>query len=359
MTIKNKLEKLAAEKNAPCVSISLNTHRTHPQNAQDEILLKNLLNDAEERVIAEFGKRGVASLLDKIESISSEIDVNYNLDSLHIFLSNDTTEILRSALPVSHNEVHISETFAIRPLIKVFNRSEEYLILLLSQSGVHLYTAINDGITSEIRNDDFPFSEIGHYMAHSNKSRDTNHVDNTIQEFLNKVDKALMKVHNETHLNCVVVSTKDNYNGLLQMADKPKLYLGLALVDNHNVAHDHIVKQTWEVIKVLQKESRTNAVGELKEAVSKGTVITDLQEIYQAAKEGRGDLLAVSQDFEQPVLMTSDKSFKIVNDVTLPNVIDDITSNIAWEVLSKKGRVVFLDGDQLQGLGNIALKTRY
>jgi hypothetical protein len=168
-----------------------------------------------------------------------------------------------------------------------------------------------------------------------------------------------MKVHNETHLNCVVVSTKDNYNGLLQMADKPKLYLGLALVDNHNVAHDHIVKQTWEVIKVLQKESRTNAVGELKEAVSKGTVITDLQEIYQAAKEGRGDLLAVSQDFEQPVLMTSDKSFKIVNDVTLPNVIDDITSNLAWEVLSKKGRVVFLDGDQLQGLGNIALKTRY
>jgi hypothetical protein len=37
MTIRQKLDALATEKNTPCVSISLNTHRTHPDNAQDEI----------------------------------------------------------------------------------------------------------------------------------------------------------------------------------------------------------------------------------------------------------------------------------------------------------------------------------
>ena len=61
------------------------------------MLLKNLVKEAEERVIAEFGKRPVTSLLEKLESISAEIDVNYNLDSLHIFLSNDTKEIVKSS----------------------------------------------------------------------------------------------------------------------------------------------------------------------------------------------------------------------------------------------------------------------
>jgi protein tyrosine/serine phosphatase len=64
MTIRQKLEALATEKNTPCVTISLNTHRTHPDNAQDVILLKNLLKEAEERVIKEFDKRPVSSLLE-------------------------------------------------------------------------------------------------------------------------------------------------------------------------------------------------------------------------------------------------------------------------------------------------------
>ena len=90
MTIKQKLETLATEKGKPCVSISLNTHRTHPDNAQDRISLKNLLHQAEERVINEYGKRPAERLLEKMATVESEIDVNYNLDSLHIFLSNDT-----------------------------------------------------------------------------------------------------------------------------------------------------------------------------------------------------------------------------------------------------------------------------
>lgn len=94
MKYKSQLQKLATEKNSPCVTISLNTHQTHPDNEQDEILLKNMLKEAEERLISEFGKREVTSLLQNIDKVGKEIDANYNLDSLHIFLSNDTKEIV-------------------------------------------------------------------------------------------------------------------------------------------------------------------------------------------------------------------------------------------------------------------------
>ena len=57
---KEKLEKLASEKSSPCVTISMNTHRTSPDNLEDIIGLKNLLKEAHERVVNEFGKRPVS-----------------------------------------------------------------------------------------------------------------------------------------------------------------------------------------------------------------------------------------------------------------------------------------------------------
>lgn len=323
------------------------------------MLLKNLVKEAEERVIAEFGKRPVTSLLEKLESISAEIDVNYNLDSLHIFLSNDTKEIVKSSWNTSNEGVHISDSFAVRSIIKSFNRSETYLLMLLSQSGVQLYEALNDEIITEIRNDDFPFSENRHYNTHSDKGSDPKHLDDLVREFLNKVDKALVKVHNETDLNCVVICTEDNYSRLQQVADKPSVYLGYTAIDYNNTATHQIAKQSWETIQGLQHQRRTNAILEMKEAVAQGKVLTDLQEIYQASIDGRGELLIVHQDFSQAVLIKDERTFDIIDDATTPNAIDDITSNIAWEVISKKGKVFFTTQNEIKDLGKIVLKTRY
>lgn len=359
MTLKEQLQKLATEKNNPCVTISMKTHRTHPDNAQDEILLKNLLKEAEEKVINEFGKRPVAELLVKLETVSDKIDVNYNLDSLHIFLSNDTQEIVKSSWETSNNGVHISDSFAIRPLIKNYNRSENYLVMLLSQSGVQLFEAINADIIKEVSNEDFPFSENRHYNTYSDKGSDSKHQDDLVREFLNKVDKALVKVHNETDLKCVVIATDDNFSRLQQVADKPSVYLGYANIDYNKIETHHIAKQSWELVKEQQKQRRTEAISEMQEAVAHGKVLTALQEIYQASIDGRGELLILHQDFSQAVIMKDERTFDLVNDPTTANTIDDISSTIAWEVISKKGRVVFTLQDEIKDLGNIVLKTRY
>jgi hypothetical protein len=76
--------------------------------------------------------------------------------------------------------------------------------------------------------------------------------------------------------------------------------------------------------KCHQKQHRAEAIKEMQEAVGQGKVLTDLSEIFRAAKEGRGDLLITHDEFHQAVRMTGEFSFDLVNDVTLPGVIDDI-----------------------------------
>lgn len=357
MTLKQKLEALATERNTPCVTISLNTHRTHPDKAQDLILLKNLLKEAEERIVKEFDKKSVASLLEKLSQL--EIDITFNLDSLHIFLSNETEEIIRSPWPTQSNRVQISDTFAIRSLIKALNRSEEYNILLLSQGGIKLYHATNDGITSEVVNNDFPFSESPYFVADREKRSDGELMDSMVREYFNLVDKAVVKAYNETGLQCVIICTEDNFSRFMQVANKPTIYLGYANIDYNKTDTHHIVKQAWVIVEELLRKNRTKAIREMKDAVSQGNVLTDLQEIYQASVDGRGDLLIVHADYSQPVFMTSERTFELEIEKTKPGVIDDITSNIAWNVLSKNGRVFFTMQDEIKDLGKIVLKTRY
>ncbi len=357
--LKEKLKKLVGEKCHTCLTISLNTHRTHPDNAPDSILLKNLCKEAEARLIKEFGKKPIGPLLEKLELIPNEIDINYNLDSLHIFLSNDTKEIIKSTWPTPEDKIHIADSFAIQPLIKALNRSEEYLILLLSQGGVKLFEALNDTITREISNADFPYGKNTHFNTEPSKLSDPKAADNLVREFFNTVDKALVKVHNETDLNTVVICTEDNYSRLMQVADKPNIYHGYANIDYNNTANHHIASQSWDIIKKLQRKRRSEAISEMKEAVSQSNVLTDLQQIYRAAKEGRGELLITHKDFSQPVKMNGEFSFELADDVSQPEVIDDIGIKIAWEIISKKGRAIFTNQDEIKDLGEIALKVRY
>ena len=57
--------------------------------------------------------------------------------------------------------------------------------------------------------------------------------------------------------------------------------------------------------------------------------------------------------------MIDDYSFQIVDDPTVPGVVDDITSLIGWEVMLKHGRTIFTSQDEIADLGPIALKVRY
>lgn len=356
---KDKFEKLIAEKSNPCLTISLNTHRTFPENTQDAIALKKLCDEAEERLVREFGKRTIAQLLDKLALIPIEINGNFNLDSLHIFLSNTTKEIFKSTWPTKDDRIFISDSFAIAPVIKSINRSVGYLILVVTQGGVKMFEATNDAIISEIQNDYFPFTENPHFNTESQKISDPKSSDNMVREFLNKVDKAAVKMYYQTNMTSVVISTDDNYSRLLQVADKPDIYAGHANIDYNNQATHQIAQQAWKIIKETQTIREEAALDEIKDALGHNKAITGLSEIYKAAKEGRGDLLLVQNDSAQAVKMTGDTTFELVDDVTQPGIIDDITTEIAKEVISKKGRVVFTDLTEMKGLGDVILKTRY
>ncbi len=353
------LERIASDNSNPCVTISMKTHRTTPDNQKDEIRLKNLVKEASERLTNEFGKREVNHLLKKLNEIPETYDFKQSLDSLHIFLSNETFEIVKSPWTVTRNRVQISDGFAIKPLIIMENRMAEYLILVLSKGGARLFRAESDKIVEEIKNEAFPSTENPYYITDRAHMGNTSKIDNLLLEYFNRMDKEVVKVHHQLNLKCVVITTEDNYTKLLKVADKPSIYKAFTKINYNDNSEHSIVKSAWEKVQSVQKQKRTEAIDEMLDAVGNSQVTTDLSEIYRAAKNGRGELLIAHNNYTQAVKMTGEYTFDLVDDATLPGTIDDITSLIAKEVISKNGRVIFTNQDEIKSLGKITLKLRF
>ncbi|WP_312790409.1 hypothetical protein [Sphingobacterium sp.] len=342
-----------------CVTISLNTHRTHPDNLNDRIKIKNLIKEAIDRLLEKYDKREVANLIAELEHFEQEIDVNYNLESLHLFVSNTVSEVFKSSWETNQEGVHISGNFAVRPVVKEIGRQTTYLIMLLSQSGIKLYSALNGHIVEEVHNEEFPIGENRFYNTFPDKASDSKHLDDLLREYLNRVDKALIAYISEEKIMTLVFCTEDNYSKLMQVADRPSIYYGYLPIDYNNVETHQLETRAWEFMKQELERKNEDYFKELDSAIGQGLVLTDLQEIYRACQDGKGDFLVVEENFRQAVKLVSDREIEIVEDPVGKDIVEDISSLLALFIDERGGQTLYVPEIPNQELRPIALKVRY
>lgn len=93
------LKRLSKIKSGNCITIVLNTHRTHPDAEKDAILLKTLVNEAIERLSVSEDKNAIRVLTEKLETPAKSVDHRENLDSLLLFVNKEISELVRLPLP--------------------------------------------------------------------------------------------------------------------------------------------------------------------------------------------------------------------------------------------------------------------
>lgn len=114
MVLKALIQQLKDEGYTLFVTILLKPHRRHLYNKKDKILLRNLIEEAEERIVQVFGEKAVIALLKKTVTVQNEVDMHHNLDSLYVFVSNNTKGIVTLSQATFHYNVQIPHTFTLR-----------------------------------------------------------------------------------------------------------------------------------------------------------------------------------------------------------------------------------------------------
>lgn len=145
---------LQSHRGYPMVSVIAPTHRSSPDNKADPVVVRNLVDQAKERVLAEQTKREAAPVLDRLDELVDEIDWAHTLDGLALFASHDHAEL--HYLPISvRARVVIDETFATRDLVAALARSKRYRVLVLSEKPTRLYDGVRDDLEEHL-GDGFP-----------------------------------------------------------------------------------------------------------------------------------------------------------------------------------------------------------
>ncbi len=347
----------------PSVTITMPTHRTTPQNRQDPLRLKNLAAEATNRLLTEFSKREMETVITRLDRLIADVDFRNTSDGLALFVNQDFGRAVY--LPFSAKErVSIDNTFATRELVYGLNHSSRYWLLVLSEKPTRLYEGANDNTLIEIEDEGFPMTHMGRGGATAlpggrgvsrSATRDDSH-----RQFFRQVDAALKPFLADDPLPLIVAGV-DRY---LAFFNEVSAHTGAVIgtiTGSHDKTSAHQLSQlAWPLVEQHLAEKRQGALARLEQAMNDRKFASTVGEVWRLALEGRGDTLLVEEDYHYPARVDdSGMHITAADDPKAPDVIDDAVDEIIETVLDKQGQVIFLPNGDLTQHQRITLILRY
>lgn len=357
--MKETLERLSQIKAPVCVSLVLNTHKTRPENAKDSIHLKNLISEANTRLKQEFNDDIAKRYTEKLNEMAEHIDHNHNDLGLMMFVNDEVAEYLRIPMQV-HDRVVIDETFATRPIVRALQKHSDYYVLALSKGKARFFQFSGDEAVKEFKENGFPHNDNALLSTIKSEGGNATKVSRLTREFFNNIDKKVNEIRNLNPLPVVVYAEKTNFHQYLNEADYPNTILGHIVLQNFDEKPGNLAKEIGPQIERLTIESNRERIEELEQALGAGKTLSDLNDIWRAVREGRGNTIFVEEGYIQPVRDEDGMLTPIETaDISHSSDIDDIVDEMIEHTLKFGGDVVFIEKGGLEKFNQLALVTRY
>src|SRR5262245_4258606 len=361
MTCRSELKRLQGQRDYPSLSLLAPTHRTHPANRKDRIVVKNLAAEGLDRLQGEFKKREVADLVQNLNRPVDRVDWKHSLEGLALFASRDVATAVQ--LPFRPRaRVVIDETFATRDLVYSLNRSPRYRVLVLTEKPTRLFDATTNVLT-EYTAKPFPMKHTGPGGASRlpggkgiNRSavRDDKH-----RQFFRKVDEALAEIQKDDHLPVVLVGVVRHVAFFQEVTKDPDAIVGVVTGSHDNPSPRDLGRLVWPVFKLGSTLRRTRALARLHEAVSVNRHASGIDQVWRAAFEKRCQILLVETGFEYPADLSPQGDRLLPYSGRGAAALDDAVDEVIERVIADGGEVFFYDPGVLDLHQWIAAVLRY
>jgi hypothetical protein len=354
----NLLQKL---RSYPSITITVPTHRNTPENKQDPVNVKNLISETIERLLTEFSKKEMEPIITRLEDASNQIDFRNTLDGLAIFVNRDFSRIVYLPFTLKKRVV-IDETFMTRDLVFAMNRSPRYRVLVLSEKPTRLFEAVRDNI-EEITDEKFPLTHTGpggeKALPGGFGKRKSAYRDERHEQYFRAIDDALKTIMLDDPLPLVVVGVDRFLSFFRKVTDHEKFILATVTGSHDKTTVHELRKLVWPVVEEKLKEKRLYVFEELQNAKNQEKAVSTIGEVWRMAKEGRGRLLLVEEDYHFPARIDNEGHLFPADNNSEAQLLEDAVDDVIEIVLSKQGEVVFVENGTLKEDQRIALILRY
>jgi len=368
---KELIQELLSADQAPCLSLYMPTHRTHPENLQDSIRFKNLTKQLEESLLLKYSAAEVKKQLEPFETLgNNETFWNHTSEGLAVFSANELFKVVGLKEPVDELAM-VADSFHTKPLRKYLQSVDRYYLLGLSLNEFRLFEGNRHSLVQVEMADDSP-KEIEEALVdesaekHSNLASFGGHgsnkdeAGNEAEQFFRTVADHIYENYSKPTGWPLILAALPEHHSLFQKVNKNPLLLSESLsINPTSVSTDKLKTMAWEIMEpeYLLKLDRT--VSKYEQAKANGKGSDDYKEVASAAVEGRIDTLIIEADRMIAVRITNLVTGNTQNkDLQNPKV-DDLLDDMGELVAKMGGQVIVLPPEKMPSETGLAAIYRY
>ncbi|MFE7510456.1 chemotaxis protein [Streptomyces sp. NPDC057540] len=355
------LAKLRQPRPYPAVSLVMPTHRREPDDAQDPVRLRNLLARAEKDLQDDPGvtRERRADVLSQLERAAAEVDLVHAEDGLVIYVAPGEHHVWTVARTVPERVV-VADTFLTRNLVAARAAERPYWALTVAADRVSLWNGSPER-AAEHTGDGFPLTRSLADPDAERKERvgdlPSTFQDEDTRTFFREAHRALRTVLASEPRPLYVIGEAPAVSLLGETGSLPQ---GTATLHQGGLGHGPegaVRKAVAPLLAAHEEAVSTTVLAELDAARGRREYAGGLDEVHEAAKEGRIRLLAVEEHYRAVVRDYGDHL-----EPAEPSDLDsrdDIVDDIVEQALETGAEVRFVRDDTLAGADRIAAVLRY
>jgi hypothetical protein len=323
----DELKALGRQRYEFCVSIFMPTHRMEPGTQQDPIRLKNLIREAENRLI-EAGMRGeeAKKLLQPVAELDTYDFWQHQNDGLAIFVAPDWLRYY--CLPLSFEEtVVVSNHFHLKPVLPLFMWSDRFYILALSQQQIRLLQGTRDRISeidladvipelAEVLRFEEPERQVpshtgtpgaaisrrvsgGATVFHGHGAGDDYDEKENLRLYFRQVDEALQPFLSQDHAPLILAGVEYLLPIYREVSTFSNLIEAGILGNPQMLTAEELHTQAWAIVEPYVLQERQDAIAQYHQLARTEKTASNIHTIVPAATQGRVEQLFVKINLQQ------------------------------------------------------------
>ncbi|MBN2046264.1 MAG: hypothetical protein JW750_00365 [Anaerolineaceae bacterium] len=310
--ISEPLENLINQTGERLTSIYMPTHAKGMETQQNPIRFKNLLAEAERKLL-ELGasnREAEAALRHGTALLGDRVFWENQRAGLAVFLTADGIQTFQSAQKFD-NYIYIGDKFSIRPLLPHFAESDDFYVLALSLGMVDLFKASQYEIR-KVELEDMPNSlaealDFDQFEKHQTQSgrrvnmggpgitrgavEDSRTRKKNILQFFQALDNALSDYFKGAQLPMVVAAVDYLLPIFREASHYPRLAQEHIVGNPETLSPQELRQQAWEILEITRKNELQKVLDRYLHGKGGSQVSNQLAEIVSAAHFGRVDTL--------------------------------------------------------------------
>jgi hypothetical protein len=381
---REQLTKFLVEQQPPCVSVYVPTHRRHPENQQDPIRFRNLLQKLKNTLSQKYPHKNMEELLAKLRTLSHDGRFwNHRTDGLGILCSSDAFQLFDLQRPVEELLV-VADSFHLKPLLHALQATDRYQILGLNRHEAKLYegnrdaldeielaegvpATIEEALGSELSEPHLTVASYGGSgggsqtvpsMHHGHGQRkDEVEIDN--ERFFRAVDRAIHKHHSQpTGLPLLLAALPEHHDLFRKISHNPFLVDDGVRLDPQSIPLERLRTEAWQVMEPHYLQRIRILVENFEQSQSRQLGASDLSDIAQALVAGRVAVLLVESDRQIPGKFAPVSGTIKFFGLDAPGV-DDLLDDFAEMTLKMGGEVMVIPAEQMPSASGAAATYRF